>query len=156
MMGFAMINANFPVQKNTSGVLFMTAKEAPAYEENPCIGCGRCLRACPCSLTPVLMNRALTAGNIEEAKMFGLMDCVECGSCAWVCPAHVKLVQRFRVGKNIVRAEMAKAKAAAAQAQAAAAAKAAGGAAPAATSASGATGAQSANAASAQTAKGDK
>ena len=123
MMGFAMMNANFPVQKNTSGVLFMTAKEAPAYEESPCIGCGRCLKACPYHLTPVLMNRALTAGNIEEAKKFGLMDCVECGSCAWVCPAHVKLVQRFRVGKNIVRAEAAKAKAAAEAAKAAAAAQ---------------------------------
>ncbi len=119
MMGFAMINANFPVQKNTSGVLFMTAKEAPAYEESPCIGCGRCIKACPCGLTPVLMNRSLVANDIDEAKKFGLMDCVECGSCAWVCPAHVKLVQRFRAGKTIVRAEMAKAKAAAAQAKSA-------------------------------------
>lgn len=118
MMGFAMMNANFPVQKNTSGILFLSAAEAPVYEESPCIGCGRCLKACSCRLVPVMIARSLKAGDIEEAKKYGLMDCVECGSCAWVCPAHVKLVQRFRVGKGIVRAEMAKARAAQAAAAA--------------------------------------
>ncbi|MCR4939559.1 MAG: electron transport complex subunit RsxC [Treponemataceae bacterium] len=125
MMGFSMMNANFPVQKNTSGVLFLTKKEAPSYEESPCIGCGRCVKICSCRLAPVLINRALIAGNMEDAKKFGLMDCVDCGTCAWVCPSHVKLVQRFRVGKGIVREEMAKAKAAAQAAANAAATKAA-------------------------------
>ncbi len=111
MMGFSMMSANFPVAKNTSGVLFMDKKEAPIYEETPCISCGRCLKACPSHLTPVMMARALKEGNMEDAKKYGLMDCVECGSCAYVCPAKVKLVQRFRTGKNIVRAEMAAAKA---------------------------------------------
>ena len=108
MMGFAMVNANFPVQKNTSGILFLTEKEAPVAEEDPCINCGRCIKACPSILNPVLMNKALIANDIDEAKFYGLMDCIECGSCAWICPAHIKLTQRFRIGKNIVRAEMAK------------------------------------------------
>ena len=110
MMGFAMANANFPVQKNTSGILFLTEKEAPVAEEDQCINCGRCIKACPSILTPVLMNKALIANDIEDAKFYGLMDCIECGSCAWICPAHIKLTQRFRIGKNIVRAEMAKIK----------------------------------------------
>ncbi len=111
MMGFAMMNANFPVQKNTSGVLFLTAKEANLVEENPCIGCGKCITVCSCRLTPVMIVRSLNADNIEEAKRYGLMDCVECGTCAYVCPANVKLVQRFRIGKMQVRAKMAAAKA---------------------------------------------
>lgn len=111
MMGFAMMNANFPVQKNTSGVLFLTAKEANLVEENPCIGCGKCITVCSCRLTPVMIVRSLNADNIEEAKRYGLMDCVECGTCAYVCPANVKLVQRFRIGKMQVRAEIAAAKA---------------------------------------------
>jgi electron transport complex protein RnfC len=111
MMGFAMMNANFPVQKNTSGVLFLTAKETDLVEENPCIGCGQCIKVCSCRLTPVMIVRALNAENIEDAKRYGLMDCVECGTCAYVCPANVKLVQRFRIGKMQVRAEMAAAKA---------------------------------------------
>ena len=36
------------------------------------------------------------------------MDCVECGTCAYVCPAKVRLVQRFRVGKSLYRAELLK------------------------------------------------
>jgi NAD-dependent dihydropyrimidine dehydrogenase PreA subunit len=96
------------ISNNTSGILFLTEKEAPVVEEDPCINCGRCIKACPSILTPVLMNKALIANDIEEAKRYGLMDCIECGSCAWICPAHIKLTQRFRIGKNIVRTEMAK------------------------------------------------
>ena len=42
------------------------------------------------------------------AVRYGLPDCTECGSCAWICPAHVKLVQRFRAGKQLLRAEKEK------------------------------------------------
>ncbi len=108
MMGISMKSANFPVQKNTSGVLFITEKETTLLEETPCIGCGRCMQVCSCRLSPVLIVRAMKADNLEEAKRCGLMDCVECGTCAYVCPARIKLVQRFRLGKAQVRAEMQK------------------------------------------------
>ena len=102
MMGFSMTNANFPIAKNTSGVLFLTAKETFLVDESPCIGCGNCIDACPCRLTPVMMVRSMNAGDYDEAKRFGLMDCMECGCCSYVCPAKIRLVQRFRVGKSIV------------------------------------------------------
>ena len=35
------------------------------------------------------------------------MDCIECGCCAYVCPSHIRIVQRVRLGKGIVRAKMA-------------------------------------------------
>jgi len=108
MMGISMKSANFPVQKNTSGVLFITEGETTLLEESPCIGCGRCLQVCSCRLSPVLITRALKADDLDEAKRCGLMDCVECGTCAYVCPARIKLVQRFRIGKAQVRAEMQK------------------------------------------------
>ncbi|HNY22196.1 MAG TPA: electron transport complex subunit RsxC [Treponemataceae bacterium] len=114
MMGLAMKSASFPVQKNTSGVLFLTAGETCTDEESPCIGCGRCITVCSCRLAPVLVVRALKGDDLEEAKRCGLMDCVECGTCAYVCPARVKLVQHFKIGKQLVRAEMAKAAARAA------------------------------------------
>jgi Na+-translocating ferredoxin:NAD+ oxidoreductase subunit C len=114
MMGISMKSANFPVQKNTSGVLFLTAGETCADEESACIGCGRCISVCSCRLSPVLVVRALKGDNLEEAKRCGLMDCVECGTCAYVCPARIKLVQHFKIGKQLVRAEMAKAAARAA------------------------------------------
>lgn len=107
MMGFAMTNAMFPVAKGTSGVLFLTKKETYLTDESLCIGCGRCVEACPLMLNPVLMARSITAENLSDAKNYGLMDCIECGSCAYVCPANVRLVQRFRLGKAKVRAQSA-------------------------------------------------
>lgn len=114
MMGFAMTNAMFPVAKGTSGVIFLTKDETYLTDESPCIGCGGCVDACPMHLTPVMMVRELKAENYDGAKKFGLMDCIECGCCSYVCPANIRLVQRFRLGKAIVRQQMADAKAKAA------------------------------------------
>ncbi len=108
MMGFAMKNADFPIQKNTSGVLFLTKEEVSLEEESPCIGCGKCISVCSCRLSPVLIIRALKAGDTQEAIRCGLLDCVECGTCAYICPARIKLVQRFKIGKQLVREEKQK------------------------------------------------
>ncbi len=104
MMGVAVPHFAIPVQKNTSGVLLMAKDEAQAYAEHPCIRCGRCMRVCSCRLSPALLNAALKAGDFEEAEKIGLLDCIECGTCSYVCPARVQLVQRFRVGKQLLRA----------------------------------------------------
>ncbi len=108
MMGVALKNANFPIQKNTSGLLFLTASQTSLVEESACIGCGRCLEHCPCRLSPVLMVRSLKVNELDEAKRYGLMDCMECGCCSYVCPSRIKLVQRIRIGKHQVRAELLK------------------------------------------------
>lgn len=116
MMGFAMWTADFPVTKGSSGVTFLMSEtgesrrgvyereEMKAATTSPCIGCARCIDACPMRLNPVLMVRAMKTGDYEKAKKFGLMDCIECGSCAYMCPARIPLVQQFRLGKQTVRA----------------------------------------------------
>jgi electron transport complex protein RnfC len=119
MMGNAVASLEIPIQKNTSGIILMTKKETIAEAEGPCIRCGRCIHNCPCRLSPVIMNNSLEAEDLDYAVKAGLMDCFECGSCTYVCPARIKLVQRFRVGKQRLRMRQA---AQAAQ-QAAAAAK---------------------------------
>jgi electron transport complex protein RnfC len=50
-------------------------------------------------LSPVVMNNALNADDLDEAVNTGLLDCIECGSCTYMCPARIKLTQRFRAGK---------------------------------------------------------
>ena len=121
MMGFAMMSADFPIAKGTSGVTFLTEKETFLEEESQCISCGSCVAKCAMRLSPALIVRELKAGNLDKAKSFGLMDCIECGCCAFVCPAKVNLIQRIRLGKGLVRQKMAEEKAKA-QAQAAKAA----------------------------------
>lgn len=103
MMGFAMTNAMFPIEKGTSGVTFLTPKETYLDDEYRCISCGNCIQVCPMRLAPSMIARALYADDIEKAARFGLMDCIECGCCSYVCPGHIRLVQRFRVGKQIER-----------------------------------------------------
>ena len=107
MMGFAMPGMTFPVAKGTSGVVFLTKEETYLTDEDQCIGCGKCVDACPMRLSPVLMVRALKAGDLEKARKLGLRDCIECGSCSYVCPANVRLVQRFRLGKALGRQQAA-------------------------------------------------
>ena len=107
MMGFAIPRTQFPVAKGTSGITFLTKQETYLVDESQCINCGHCVDACPMHLTPVMMVNALKAEDITAAKKFGLMDCIECGCCSYVCPANVRLVQRFRIGKGIVRTKMA-------------------------------------------------
>jgi len=104
MMGNAVATAAVPVQKNTSGIVLMKGEETLTDPESACIRCGRCIRNCPCRLSPVIMNISLESFDMDEAVRAGLLDCIECGSCSYVCPARIKLVQRFRVGKQRLRA----------------------------------------------------
>jgi electron transport complex protein RnfC len=103
MMGNAVPSLGIPVQKNTSGIILMTDGETSAEKESSCIRCCNCIRNCPCRLSPVIMNLSLQAEDLDYAVKAGLMDCIECGSCTYVCPARIKLVQRFRVGKQRLR-----------------------------------------------------
>ena len=65
MMGVAVKSPAFPVAKNTSGVLFLTKKEAALSEEGPCIGCGRCEANCPQHL-PIRKDLEDVAGLLER------------------------------------------------------------------------------------------
>ncbi|MDR0643748.1 MAG: electron transport complex subunit RsxC [Treponema sp.] len=103
MMGVSTATLDIPIQKNTSGIVLMTDAETVFDVEGPCIHCSRCIRNCPCRLSPALMNIALESGDLDDAVRAGLMDCIECGSCTYVCPSRIKLVQRFRVGKQRLR-----------------------------------------------------
>jgi electron transport complex protein RnfC len=107
MMGSAVPSMAIPIQKNTSGVILMTEEETYTTAEGPCIRCSRCIQNCSCKLSPVLMNNALEAGDLDEAVWAGLSDCIECGACTYVCPARIRLVQRFRIGKDRLRARQA-------------------------------------------------
>jgi electron transport complex protein RnfC len=106
MMGVAVPSLEIPIQKNTSGIILMTREETTAEPEGPCIRCCRCIRNCPCLLAPVIMNNSLEAEDLDYAVKAGLADCIECGSCTYMCPARIKLVQRFRIGKQRLKQQL--------------------------------------------------
>ena len=87
-----------------------------------CIGCGRCVSACPENLMPTMMFKAALKKDTARFTALEGMECLECGACAYVCPAKRPLTQGFKEMKRRVGAER---RAAAAKAKAEAEAKAA-------------------------------
>ncbi|MDD4182151.1 MAG: electron transport complex subunit RsxC [Victivallaceae bacterium] len=103
MMGFAQRSIEVTVMKNTSGILLLKKSEITQYESNPCIRCGRCIKACPMNLQPTVLSQLTEAGKFEETLKYNVMDCIECGACAFTCPAQIPLVQHIRRAKAEIR-----------------------------------------------------
>jgi len=99
MMGFALADPDVPVVKGTSGILALSEKQTRSGLPTPCIGCGRCIEACPFGLSPTTLYKWIDHQEYDEAIAAGLMDCKECGCCAYVCPARIPLVQGMKLGK---------------------------------------------------------
>ena len=104
MMGAALPHANIPMTKGTSGILAL-GKEAAEKPENPCINCGRCVKACPMQLVPTKLDLLVRAGSYDEAETSGVLNCMECGACTFACPAKRLLTQSCRTGKRIINAK---------------------------------------------------
>jgi electron transport complex protein RnfC len=107
MMGQSIRDESIPVTKGCSGLLAL-GQEAVEPEESNCIRCGRCSRACPMLLMPMLMDQYARAKDVEAAEKARVMNCIECGCCSFVCPAKRYLVQSFRESKKAVGAKRAK------------------------------------------------
>lgn len=103
MMGKAIHNIHAPVTKGTSGILLLTRQEVPHPKASACVRCGRCVAACPMSLTPLDLVGALKQDKLDEASSLGLSDCLLCGSCAYVCPAAIPLTEFFDWGKQTLQ-----------------------------------------------------
>lgn len=103
MMGTSLHSFMPTTTKGSSSLLLLTKKEIRDVEPTPCINCGRCAKACPMFLLPMVTDRAILKGNIEEANKYYPMSCIECGSCAFVCPARRPLVQSQRLAKKLIR-----------------------------------------------------
>ncbi|MFA5411387.1 MAG: electron transport complex subunit RsxC [Candidatus Omnitrophota bacterium] len=100
MMGIAQYTDSVPVIKSTTGVVLLDKKEALTQEEEFCIRCGACVRECPASLLPTLINLASRRGDWQEARSCGALDCIECGLCSYACPSNIMLVQSIRRAKQ--------------------------------------------------------
>lgn len=110
MMGMVQKNLDVPVIKGTSGILILTDNEVQSFDTYNCIRCGRCLDACPLYLNPARLGLLAKNGLWDEMEENQVMDCFECAACSFVCPSGIPLVQRFRMGKSMIREKKSKEK----------------------------------------------
>ena len=109
MMGAAQYDLNVTTIKGVNAITVLGKANKYDVQDSRCLRCGKCIDACPMKLMPVLMYKSIQSNDIQEMKDNNIMDCIECGSCAYTCPASVPLVLGFRVAKQLIRNDAAKA-----------------------------------------------
>ncbi len=100
MMGRHVTDWFSPVTKGTNGVLVFPREN---IRREHCIGCGRCIEACPMRLMPLKLAEGWRRGNMAMMERYRLGLCVECGACESVCPSNVPLVASILAGKRRLR-----------------------------------------------------
>lgn len=104
MSGLALPTDDIPITKGSNCILALESDQvARQHPTLPCINCTECVCACPASLLPQLLFKAIAADQDEQAAELNLFDCIECGCCAQVCPSHIPLVDWYRHGKDRLR-----------------------------------------------------
>jgi electron transport complex protein RnfC len=101
MMGIAQ-SEDVPVIKGTNCVLIFSGEKLREEEEQPCIRCGRCIRACPMGLVPTVLFALARRRMFEMCRDHYITSCDECGCCGYVCPSKIPLVQIIKRGKAAV------------------------------------------------------
>lgn len=103
MMGTALKDDSLPLLKQNNAILAFDEQDAVLPAPTACIRCGKCVSACPMSLTPPAIALAYKQQDVRELEKRGVMVCMECGCCAYQCPANRPIVQMMRLSKDMVR-----------------------------------------------------
>lgn len=102
MMGRALLSADIPVTKGTSGILILPREESVRKPMRNCIRCAKCVQVCPMGLNPAFLMRDVQYKAWDDAEKGYVVDCIECGSCSYTCPSSRPLLDYIRMGKQQV------------------------------------------------------
>lgn len=105
MMGASVADDSLFIAKQNNAILAFSEKEARLQEESACIRCGKCVDACPMCLVPTAICKAVDSKDTKAMLDTNIMNCMECGCCAFSCPAKRHLVNKIRLGKQIINNE---------------------------------------------------
>ena len=96
MMGFGIFDLDVPTTKTASALLCLTSDDVSESKTSACIGCSRCVEACPSRLVPSHLAAYSDRGDFEAFVKHDGMECCECGCCSFVCPAKRPLTQQIK------------------------------------------------------------
>ena len=108
MMGITVPDIELPIMKNTNAVLALTEREARLPKTTACIRCGACTNTCPFGLAPAAIANAYEKRDAVKLEDLHVNSCMECGCCSFVCPANRPLVQKNKLGKQLLKDAQAK------------------------------------------------
>lgn len=102
MMGKALLSADLPVTKGTSGILLISKEDSVRKPMRACIRCSKCVNVCPMGLNPTFLMMDVKHQEWDRAEKGYIVDCIECGSCSYTCPSNRPLLDFIRIGKQQV------------------------------------------------------
>ena len=101
LKGKSIYSEDTPVLWDTDAILVQAAETVTLSQDNPCINCGECIRACPANIPVNMLIRLLENSLYEEAaREYDLLSCIECGLCTYVCTARIPVFHYIMLGKS--------------------------------------------------------
>ena len=91
------------IRASTSSILaFRVDRQEQLYS---CIGCGRCVEACPSGRNPHKLYQCITTNHSQKAISLGLHSCIGCSSCSYICPSRLDLAHTIIGAKDRLTGE---------------------------------------------------
>ena len=104
MTGFAQQDLSAVAVKGTSGIVVFPAEYVEEETERQCVGCDKCVDACPMFLMPNMIVKYVKMAQYDKAESYGALDCFECGCCSFACPSRIPHVAYVRIAKAEIAA----------------------------------------------------